>query len=166
MGRNEAKDLIQPFVPLILEAGRIYGIAPRIIGGLIFTESSGNPWAIRVERGFWQRYGENVKRDVARSSSRYDDKWTRYPDIVSCSYGLCQIMLPVAWENGFSSQFPTELLDPKTNINLGSKILSRHLDKFGSIEKALLRYNGGGDLEYPIRVEDAARKTQDLFAVN
>lgn len=72
-------------------------------------------------------------------------------------------MLPVAWEQGYIPQYPTELLDPKTNIELGCKILSGHMKRLGSLRKALLRYNGGGDPRYPDRVMEAAALLQDLF---
>jgi len=164
MVENARKEQILPFVFLVDELSAEVNLPAHVVAGLILTESSGNPWAIRVERGFWRRYYEGVKANVLRSKSAYDDKWIKYPDIASCSYGLCQIMLPVAWENGFIPKFPTELLEPKTNIGLACKILSRHLVRTGSIRKALLRYNGGGDPEYPSRVMEAARDVSDLFS--
>jgi hypothetical protein len=163
MASNARKEQILPFVFLIDKCSAKWGLPADVVAGLVLTESSGNPWAIRVERGFWRRYYEGVKANVLRSKSAYDDKWIKYPDIASCSYGLCQIMLPVAWENGFIPKFPTELLDPEDNIDLGCKILSRHLHRVGSIHKALLRYNGGGDPEYPHRVMEAAKSVSDLF---
>ena len=43
------------------------------------------------------------------------------------------------------------LLEPKTNLSLGSLILSNWLKRF-DIKTALLHYNGGGDKLYPDRV--------------
>ena len=149
---------------LLSEIPPKYAISPSLFAGLVLTESSGNPWAIRVERGFWRRYYDGVKANVLRSRSKYDDKWIKYPDLASCSYGLCQIMLPVAWENGFVAQFPTELLDPRINIELGSKILAKHIKRTGSIHKGLLRYNGGGNPEYPQRVLENATQVANLFS--
>ena len=164
MSKDATRERILPYVGLIEESSDRHNLPAYVVAGLVFTESSGNPWAIRVERGFWRRYLDGIKANVLQTKSKYDDKWIKYPDITSCSYGLCQIMLPVAWENGFVAQFPTQLLDPKTNIDLGCKILSKHLLRTGSIRTALLRYNGGGDPNYPHRVMEASRRTSDLFA--
>jgi len=163
MGDSLIAKAVRPYVDEVKKSAQKYGVPPYVVGGLIYTESSGNPWAIRVERGFWRRYFDGVKANVLRTKSKYDDKWIKYPDLASCSYGLCQIMLPVAWENGFVARFPTELLDPEKNIDLACKILSRHLARTGSIRRALLRYNGGGDPDYPRRVMDASRQVSVLF---
>ena len=33
-----------------------YGLEPSLVAAIILVESSGNPYAIRVEPGFWKRY--------------------------------------------------------------------------------------------------------------
>ena len=132
-------------------------IAPNLLYGLVITESSGNPYALRVERGFWRRYYAGIVQLFSGSMPPKLSKWIHYPDLISASYGLCQIMLPVAVENGFDGRFPTELLNPRINLSLGAKILSKHISKCdGNIERGLLRYNGGGDKNYPNRVFAAA----------
>ena len=129
-------------------------VAPELLIALAITESTLDPWALRVERGFWQRYGDGIKRFVLDSPSKVDNRWMRYPDIYSASYGICQIMIQTALEAGWKMRrFPTELCDPETNFELAAKLLNKHLrNNDGDIEKALLRYNGGGDPNYPDRV--------------
>ena len=164
MGESIIQKAVRPYVSQVNKSAEKYDLPAYVVAGLIYTESSGNPWAIRVERGFWRRYLDGIKANVLRTKSKYDDKWIKYPDLASCAYGLCQIMLQVAWENGFMARFPTELLDPQINIDLACKILSRHLSRTGSLRTALLRYNGGGDPNYPHRVMEASRQVSSLFA--
>jgi soluble lytic murein transglycosylase-like protein len=127
----------------------------RLLVGLIAQESGGNPYAIRPEPGFWKRYGSNVLKAVAASISTRDDHWVQYPDIASCSYGLCQVMYSTALEVGVTLYYPTELCDPNVGIDAGLRVLRRGMDadgRRGEFRKTLLRYNGGGDPEYPDRV--------------
>jgi len=143
----------------ILAAADREGLPPTLLAGLIYTESGGDPWAIRIERGFWRRYYDGIRRALLGNNPKRLSKWLRYPDLVAASYGLCQIMLVVAVENGFDARFPTALLDPRTNIDLGAKILAKHIRNRGGDQNAgLLRYNGGGDKEYPRRVDWASRQ--------
>ena len=133
------------------------GLDPWLLLALIAQESGGDPWAIRVERGFFRRYHEGLVALVRSTVSTRDDYWMQYPDLFSASYGLTQIMLPVAIELGFTFRYPTELCDPTPNVALGSMklracfrpVVSGELEP---IRAALLRYNGGGDPEYPDRV--------------
>lgn len=159
---------IQRWLPLIEDTAREVGVAPRILAGLVMQESSGDPWAIRVERGFWGRYLDGILAFVKRSPSKVDDRWAEYPDIYSASYGLCQVMLQTALEHGWTMRrFPTELLDPAVNLRVAAEILRKHIAKGleqvrqgkagDAVHVALLRYNGGGDPEYPARVLAHAR---------
>jgi soluble lytic murein transglycosylase-like protein len=51
-------------------------------------------------------------------------------------------------ERGFKGEFLTEALDPRLNIKLGSEFLQTLLLKHDTTEKALLRWNGGGNPDY------------------
>lgn len=152
---------ILKWVPVIKEQATLNSVDPYLIGGIICQESGGpyalpdgssNNYAIRVEKAFWTNYFKNIMIWVKNSPSPYDDRWAKYPDIYSCSYGLMQIMLQTAYEYGFNGIFPTELCDPAVNINIGCKIIARKIKLGGSVEKALLLYNGGGSLGYPALV--------------
>lgn len=156
--------MIEPWIGLIRRAAAEYDIPVYILAGLVISESSGNPYAIRVERGFWRRYSNGIMRWVRSTPSSTDNRWARYPDIYAASYGLCQIMLQTAAENGFKYRFPTELLDPETNVDLAARILRKHHDRSGSWSRALLRYNGGGDPAYPSRVMANGRPISEIIA--
>ena len=154
---SSAYDAVQPWLGLIESTAERHDLDHQILAGLVYVESSGNPWAIRVERGFWRRYNAGILRWVAGTPTRWDNRWSSYPDLYAASYGLCQIMLQTAAENGFSYQYPTELLDPERNLELGARILARNITRTGSYTEGLLRYNGGGDEHYPSRVRRARR---------
>lgn len=158
MGTSAA---VRKYVPIIQKYSTTFEVDPYLIGAIIAQESGGpyclpdgsaNPYAIRVEQGFWRSYGQRILAWVSKSTSKYDDRWVKYPDIYASSYGLGQIMLQTAYENGFNGIFPTELCDPEVNIRLICKIIAKHIESTGSVRGALLRYNGGGNLEYPAHV--------------
>lgn len=158
MGTSAA---VKRWAPLIVSISKLHDVDPYLIGGIIAQESGGpyalkdgsaNPYAIRVEKGFWSRYKDGIMRWVNGSSSTSDNRWVAYPDIYSCSYGLGQIMLQTAYENGFDGIFPTELCDPEINIDILCRMIAKNIKQTGDVSKALLRYNGGGNLEYPAHV--------------
>jgi len=161
----------QRWLPAIQAHADKYEIDPYVIAAIITQESGGqyllpdgscNNYAIRVEKGFWRNYLTGIMRYVRSTKTPHDDRWAKYPDIYACSYGLGQIMLQTAFENGLTCIFPTELCDPDTNINLICKIMSKNLRLSGhSMSRALLRYNGGGDLEYPAHVLAHRQKLVD-----
>jgi soluble lytic murein transglycosylase-like protein len=155
---------IKPWIQKIIFFARKYNIEPYVLAGLILQESSGNTYAIRCEPGFFKRYYPGLSRLVSKTSSKFDDNWIKYPDVFSASYGLCQVMYPIAIEDGLSLRYPTELCNPDVGIEAGCKHLRKHLDRVNNkIEMALLRYNGGGDPRYPAKVLEKGLMVKHLF---
>jgi hypothetical protein len=145
--------LVEPWRVQIKHAAEASGFSPYLLGAIVVTESSGQQYAQRVERGFWPRYLAGIRRWVASTASQSDDKWSQYPDIYSSSYGLCQVMLQTAAEHGFVYHYPGQLFDPEENLRVACRILSRIRARTGDDVRALLlAYNGGGDPMYPNRV--------------
>lgn len=137
---------------LIIEQSKLTGVSPMLLAAVIHQESSGNPWAIRYEPAFFRRYLEAKTRKTlegyvpTRCSFETELRSRAY------SYGLLQLMGQVARERGFRGEFLTELLDPATNLKWGSEFLQTLLLKHQNTEKALLRWNGGGDPDYGKKV--------------
>jgi hypothetical protein len=128
-----------------------------LVCGLVDRESSWNTYAIRSERGFWARYGKSYRDHFPK------EVWLRYPEIFSASYGLMQVMYPVALELGAKLRFPTELCDPELGIEWGCRILRKKLDVAkGNIMKALQFYNGGGNKNYASEVLELAKKYEGI----
>lgn len=116
----------------IHSAATSFGLAPDLVSAVVLTESSGRPYAYRFEPDFWRRYLQGKP------------EWAdRLPARVSASYGLMQIMYPVAYELGFGDD-PEMLFVPRVNLFWGCRYLSDLIAwAGGDVDKALASYNGG-----------------------
>ena len=141
--------------PLIKAAATANGIEPTLLAAVILQESSNNPWAIRFEWGFYNKYVKGKTRETLqghvppeRICSVQSEKFAR-----AYSWGLCQLMGQTARENGLITEFVSELLKPELNIFIGAKVLRRKIDQArGNITGGLLLWNGGGNKDYPSQV--------------
>jgi len=147
---------------LIILAKRIavqHGLDPALVCAMVEQESSWDPYAIRPESesGFMVRYGANYNVIVRKSASKRDDKWIRFEDVFYASIGLMQTMYCVVIET-FPDQteklrYPTTLCDPEIGLAQGCRLFAHYLkQKNGNVNAALLRWNGGGDPDYPTKV--------------
>ena len=113
-------------------AGEV-GLEPALIQAVVHAESGGDPWAIRYEPAFHDRYvkgkipGISLTEEIARSTS----------------WGLMQVMGQVARERGFQGKFLSALCDPETGLRVGALHLKRFLDQYGDVSKAVASYNAG-----------------------
>jgi soluble lytic murein transglycosylase-like protein len=128
------------------------GLDAKLIGAIIHQESSGHPYALRYEDGFFLKYLKGhslseLKGYIPRLCSCQTELRAR-----ACSFGLMQIMGQVAREVGFKGEYLTELIDIKTNLEFGCKYLAKCLEKGGTVEKGLLYWNGGANKNYPAQV--------------
>jgi soluble lytic murein transglycosylase-like protein len=109
-----------------------YGLDPHIVEAMVRVESSGLAHAYRYEPGFWDRY---LKANPAYERLN--------PRRVSASYGLMQVMYPVARELGFRGE-PEMLFLPGVSLEYGCKKLKELLVWAGGRrDQALAAYNGG-----------------------
>jgi soluble lytic murein transglycosylase-like protein len=107
--------LVSPgFDEYIQSASWLYDVPEAWIRAVIDTESSGNPRAYRYE-----------------------------PAIKDASYGLMQLLYSTAKGLGYDG--PAEgLYDPKTNINLGTRLLRQLRDRYGDdFARVYSAYNSG-----------------------
>lgn len=139
--------------PLILDAARRNTIDPYLLVGLVITESAADTFAVRPEPTFLARYRAGITAVTQRVYGNKKPSWAASPLLLATSYGLTQILAVVALEHGLRLRYPTQLCDPKTNIDLAAEIIAENLAaEGGSLRHALLRYNGGGNRAYPDRV--------------
>jgi len=113
------------------------GLDGALLFAVIKTESGWNPRAFRHEPAFYTRYiADNPDLNAL---------WGGAPRRISSSYGLGQLMYTTALENGFSRNRPPEdLYDPKTNLELTIRLLTRLLRKYGgNVKDAVAAYNSG-----------------------
>jgi len=125
-----------------------WAMDPVLLCALVEHESSWNPWAVRYEPAFLERYVKVTTPGVP----------TTLELTKAMSFGLGQIMGEVAVELGFNGRFLTELCDPDTGLDYAARKLHRCLtihpplkQSDGSFDYslALLAYNGGSDKSYP-----------------
>ena len=139
------------------------GCPAALILAVIQQESGGNPKAARYEAGYEQRYS-NRCNEIARSAHLKTSE-------VATSYGLMQLMLPLAW--GYLSAAdklsPIQALyDPDKNIRYGAAHLAA-LIKGRPITAAVIRdvagkYNGAGsDSAYARNVCALWRKYEEAI---
>jgi soluble lytic murein transglycosylase-like protein len=122
-----------------------FHLDPDVIEAIVLTESAGKTHAYRFEPFFWERY-------LSRKP-KYDGA---VPERVSSSYGLMQVMYPVACELGFTEP-PEYLFVPIIGLQWGCRKFRSLLDwAKQDVEQALAAYNGGkGDnAQRPFRNKD------------
>ena len=126
---------------LIERASTRYGVPVPIIKGIIAAESGFKPAAIRIEPTPASDWPPGVTSDASR--------------------GLMQILLWRAQELGLQGSGET-LMDPATNIDLGTKLLSINYSILGSYPDAISAYNGGirPELGYGRVLADGAYRNQ------
>jgi soluble lytic murein transglycosylase-like protein len=126
-----------------------YGLNPYIVAAVCEQESNWNPFAVRWEPAFFQRY--IVPQGLADATEAH----TR-----AMSFGLMQVMGEVARENGFEGRFLTQLCDPDTALDFGCRKLKKCFVDHGILladntqmaDYPLLAYNGGGNPQYAAQV--------------
>lgn len=142
----------------INDAANANGLDPLLVTAVVLQESAANTDAFRHERLFWNRY--------LKTKADWKDE---NPRRVSSSYGLMQVMYPVAVERGMSRAMPPEaLFVPALGLSYGCvhlKALSDLMDQRypqatpADRRKAVLAsYNGG------FQGPDALRPDNRLYA--
>jgi soluble lytic murein transglycosylase-like protein len=126
---------------LAKQTAQRHGLAPEIVCAVCEQESSWNPWAIRYEPAFRQRYvaplGLPPTEEVARS----------------ISWGLMQLMGETAREADFSGKFLSALADPAAGLEFGCAVLAEKFRRAdGDASRALELWNGGANPDYAAQV--------------
>lgn len=111
-----------------------HALSPDLVQAVCIVESAGLTNAYRVEPAFWDRY--------LKGKPEWDGA---NPARVSASYGLMQVMFPVAVEHGMARTEPPEyLFVPLIGLDYGCRVLAKRLEwARGDLRSALASYNGG-----------------------
>lgn len=105
---------------IVLSAAKQYNIDPDLINAFISVESGGDPNAYRAE-----------------------------PQINDASYGLMQVLLTTARRiSGNPSLTPQQLIDPTTNILIGSQFIRELINRYnGILDDVIASYNAGSAIK-------------------
>lgn len=136
-----------------------------VLAGLVCQESGGDPMAERPEPQYRWVFGDDA-HERPRLKLPWWGFWKRDLYLQRISRGLCQVMGAVAREYGFGGPLASLCWDPAVGPALGLKYGARHLSQQlkrtkGDMRQALLRYNGGGDPQYPEKVLGWALKIKE-----
>ncbi|MDE3138024.1 MAG: lytic transglycosylase domain-containing protein [Acidobacteriota bacterium] len=132
-------------IQLALGVAARHGLDGALVCAVCEQESGWDPWAIRYEPGFYERYvlpmvdGEKLSDETEARARAF-------------SWGLMQVMGQTARETGYSGHL-AGICDPETGIEVGCRVLAGKLTKArGDVERALLLWNGGTNPAYPGQV--------------
>lgn len=111
-----------------------HALTPDLVHAVCLVESSGLTNAYRPEPSFWDRYLKGKREWDGANPAR-----------VSASYGLMQVMFPVAVEHGMARTEPPEyLFVPLIGLDYGCRVLAKRLEwARGDLRAAVASYNGG-----------------------
>ncbi len=135
-------------IALAKQTATAHQLDPLLVCAIVEQESSWNPFAIRYEPAFYDRYIAPLNLKSATDARARSFSW-----------GLMQTMGQVAIENGVVVKYLSELCDPHVGLNAGCVILKAKLKRAaGDVHKGLLFYNGGGNTYYPTEVINRMEK--------
>jgi soluble lytic murein transglycosylase-like protein len=130
-------------IALARATAEVHQLDAALVCAICEQESAWNPWAIRYEPAFERHY----IHPIVPSSPSMEDIGR------AVSWGPMQVLGETAREFGFQGKFLSELSDPITGLEFGCRILAHKIAiAKGDLEKALLLWNGGSNLQYPDQV--------------
>ncbi len=132
----------------LLEAAKAaaasHKLDPALVCAVIEQESSWDPWAVRFEPAFHEKYIAPMHETLPPT-----EEMCR-----AMSFGLMQLMGEVARELGFRNRFLTSLCDPVVGLDWGCACLVRKIASADNdIHQGLLRWNGGANPNYADEVK-------------
>ena len=138
-------------IALARAAAAAHALDPALVCAVAEQESSWTPWSIRYEPGFLARY---VAPLFTAGKISATETYAR-----AFSWGLLQVMGQVAREHGFSGGSLAELCDPAVGLEYGCRVLTAKLAQAeGNVERALLLWNGGANINYAQEVHSRLAK--------
>jgi soluble lytic murein transglycosylase-like protein len=149
-------------IALARRAAETQGLWPELVCAIVEQESAWNPWALRYEPAFYEKYIATslTARRPDRQASRLGALTSpEVPDdptearARAFSWGLMQVMGQVAREHGFAEASLASLCDPAMGLDVGCRVFAAKLAAAeGNVSRALLLWNGAGNRDYPAAV--------------
>ena len=142
-----------------------HGLDPDLVCAVVEQESAWNEWEFRYEPAFYATYIAPMLKGASPAGpiKVFDPSCSIETEAAAraFSWGLMQILGQVAREQGFDEpDLRAGLLNPLNAVTQGcrklKKCLSLETHEHGTyaedVNAGLLRYNGGGDANYPALV--------------
>ncbi len=128
-----------------------HGLDAALVCAVCEQESAWDTLAIRYEPGFYDRYIAIIPHlSVTEARAR------------AFSWGLMQVMGQTARDHGFQAKYLSALCDPDVGLDVGCRVLKKHLEeKGGDVRAGLLRWNGGGRAAYADEVMARMQKYRE-----
>ena len=147
---------------LARRAAETHALWPELVCAIVEQESSWNPWALRYEPAFYEKYiatcltarppDVHAPRLGALTSPSIPDDPTE-SRARAFSWGLMQVMGQAAREHGFDGASLAALCDPAAGLEIGCRVFAAKLAAAeGNVGRALLLWNGGGNRDYTAAV--------------
>lgn len=121
---------------LVRDIAKQHGLDPDFVLGIVKTESSWNPWAVRYE-DHWKYFVDPTKWAVKNGISVETET-----ELQKFSWGLPQIMGGKARELGYTGPL-TELVVPSVVMPYSCQFLKKLLDRYKAYEYVAAAYNMG-----------------------
>src|SRR6266568_4544197 len=153
---------VEDLVALAHRAAEAHALWPELVCAIVEQESAWNPWALRYEPAFYEKYiatslaarrpDPQASRLVALTSPAIPNDPTE-SRARAFSWGLMQVMGQVAREYGFADASLASLCDPAVGLEIGCRVFAAKLAAAeGNVTRALLLWNGAGNRDYPAAV--------------
>lgn len=128
-------------VALARAAAARHNLDSALVCAVVEQESAWNPYAIRYEPAFRERYVAPLALAATEEMAR------------STSWGLMQVMGQVAREHGFKAASLAQLCSTAAGLDVGCAVLSAKLSAAGGDTlQGLALWNGGSRPHYPSEV--------------
>lgn len=143
----------QPILDLIAKAANKHNLPVELVTAIVKVESGGNPWAVRFEPAFYDKYVSSIPKLYGAITRETERK------LLATSFGLMQIMGQTARTQGYDGAFLTELCDPEIGLEWGCRYLENQRDRYEAsygINGVIASYNAGS-----VRLVNGKFRNQD-----
>jgi len=127
---------------LIYQKARRFGLDPILVASIVFQESRGFVYAVRLEPDFKWTHRVDHFAKYQNTTPETEENLQKH------SFGLMQIMGGTARSIGFDGALPA-LYKPENNLFWGCKYLARLKEKYPDEKDMVAAYNAGSPRKTP-----------------